>query len=604
MISKNYLTAAKDLEKNPGQWEAYGSTGNAVILAGPGSGKTKTISIKVAKILSEEVRAPRGIACLTYNSESVRELKRRFLILGISESSRLYIGTIHSFCLKHLLIPFASLAGLDLPQPIQVADSNQQEEFLRESLIEMGQEPGAYYSIKPRFEKYRRTHLDRNAASWHDDNPQMADLIDEYEKRLRANGLIDFDDMIIFGHYLLENHGWVRKVVEAKFPVFVIDEYQDLGTALHQIVLTLAFQNNVRIIAVGDIDQSIYDFTGANPDLLTELANHEDVETIRLRLNYRNGKNIVASSLLILNEQREYEAAQDYDGSIEIIHARGGIEEQAEIVCTQIIPQSIAKLEGRRLGDLAVLYPDFNEASAITRAARKHGLKYIGGDKQLRYDSSALTQWLEECAAWCSGGWRNATPRLSTLLYFWASNAENGRRFSVRGELRIHLMRFLWTNRDPDLLLKEWLDNFMTPEIISALETDRSRPGEKGSLLSLYAAASDVNRMGDMTVGDFGKLRGASDHLNLVTLHSSKGLEFDTVIMIGLENGKIPDFRATTEELRKEQRRLFYVGLTRARHDVYLLSSGWYSNRWGRRFNTGPSDFLTEVEKNLAYSSA
>jgi DNA helicase II / ATP-dependent DNA helicase PcrA len=125
------------------------------------------------------------------------------------------------------------------------------------------------------------------------------------------------------------------------------------------------------------------------------------------------------------------------------------------------------------------------------------------------------------------------------------------------------------------------------------------RPDEKESFEALLAAVNDPNKLGTMNIGGFGKLRGASDHLNLVTLHSSKGLEFDVVIMMGLEQGRVPSYSATTPDSKREPRRLFYVGLTRARDEVHLVYSGFYKNRYGRTFVNGPSEFVLEVKQSL-----
>src|SRR5215469_18002752 len=121
-----YLKAAEDLRDNPGQWAAYESAGNCVVLAGPGSGKTKTLTIKLARMLAEDVKDPRGIACITYSNECARELRHRLQDLGIEESSRVFIGTIHSFSLKNIVAPFAATAGLQLPQTINIATQEEQ----------------------------------------------------------------------------------------------------------------------------------------------------------------------------------------------------------------------------------------------------------------------------------------------------------------------------------------------------------------------------------------------------------------------------------------------------------------------------------------------
>lgn len=115
---KPYFVAAEDLRKNKGQWAAYEARGHCVVLAGPDSGKTKVLTVKLARLIAEDVAPPRGVACLTYNNECVRELTRRLARLGIRNSRNVFVGTVHSFCLKAVLLPYAKLGGLGLPDPL------------------------------------------------------------------------------------------------------------------------------------------------------------------------------------------------------------------------------------------------------------------------------------------------------------------------------------------------------------------------------------------------------------------------------------------------------------------------------------------------------
>jgi superfamily I DNA/RNA helicase len=205
-MNSAYLKASEELRENPGQWAAYESTGHCVVLAGPGSGKTKTLTIKLARMLAEDVREPRGIACITYSNECARELKRRLQALGVEESNRrVFIGTIHSFSLKHIVTPFADVAGLGLPNPLKVATTAEQRKLFDDALTKVMGESARASTFKVPIDAYRRTHLDRNAAAWNEE-PNYAGVISEYEKRLRRSGLIDFDDMMLLGLKLIESH--------------------------------------------------------------------------------------------------------------------------------------------------------------------------------------------------------------------------------------------------------------------------------------------------------------------------------------------------------------------------------------------------------------
>lgn len=254
-----YLKASEELRENPGQWAAYESTGHCVVLAGPGSGKTKTLTIKLARMLAEDVREPRGIACITYSNECARELKRRLQALGVEESNRrVFIGTIHSFSLKHIVTPFADVAGLGLPNPLKVATTAEQRKLFDDALTKVMGESARASMFKVPIEAYRRTHLDRNAAAWNEE-PNYAGVISEYEMRLRLSGLIDFDDMMLLGLKLIESHEWVRRAIVAKFPILAVDEYQDLGIPLHRIVMSLCFGAGARLFAVQR--STIYDLS-------------------------------------------------------------------------------------------------------------------------------------------------------------------------------------------------------------------------------------------------------------------------------------------------------------------------------------------------------
>lgn len=599
-LKSPYLLAAEGLRGNPGQWEAYESRGHCVILAGPGSGKTKTLTIKMARILTEDVRPPRGVACLTFNSECARELKRRLEQLGVRESRSVFIGTVHSFCLKSVLLPYGKLAGVRLPEDLAVALPSEQERLFEQALAEVVGTNEHPASWKPRFDEYRRTRIDRAAPEWRED-AEIVRLIETYEAKLREKGVIDFDDMVLHGLCLIEGHEWVRRALHARYPVLVVDEYQDLGAPLHRIVLNLCFGAGIRLLAVGDADQSIYGFAGARPELLRDLARRSDVRGVRLKFNYRSGKTIVTASEVALGERRGYEAKSDHLGTIDFYQSAEGLEEQAQLICGTIIPAALERCSGRRLGDIAVLYVDRNDGEVIAHRVKDSGMKFIRIDKGAPYPKTPLTRWLEECARWCAGGWTVGTPRFSDLWSSWLGFNRRVRGDQAERTLREQLVHFLFSHRSGDVLVREWLDELGADGLRDLLQTEPAMRDEREAYARLRRESGPGRTLGGLSVAAFGGQAGSSDHLNLITLHSAKGLEFDVVIMMGMEEGKIPRWKATTSQER-EARRLFYVGLTRARHEVHMTYSGWTENRWGRRFYNGPSQFLAEVRGRLLVS--
>jgi DNA helicase II / ATP-dependent DNA helicase PcrA len=601
-LRPKYLEAAEELRDNPGQWKAYESTGHCVVLAGPGSGKTKTLTIKLARMLTEDIQHPRGVACITYNTECAGELKRRLDRLGVQESKNIYIGTIHSFCLKNVLLPYASLVGLGLPKEIAVASPSEQTKFFGKAVAKIISPNVQPDSWRTGFDHYRRTFLDREAPEWQTDE-QTAALIEAYEKLLRENGLIDFDDMVLLGLRLIEQHSWVGKAIRARFPVLAVDEYQDLGVPLHRIVMKLCFTDGVRLLGVGDPDQSIYGFTGAQPELLSELAKREDVEEVILRFNYRSGKNIVEASKFALGEERDYEAKGGYAGTVNFYKCPDGLKQQAEKISNRLIPAALKRREGRQLGDVAVLYLDKNDGNVIEKEVVAAGMKCIRVDNGAPYRKTLLIRWLEECAAWCAGGWKSGTPRLSGLLRTWFSMNVSTRSEQDIDQLKVSLVHFLLSHRAPDVPLQDWLADFHEACLNATLAREKALRDEVDPLTILVKACSPGGKLQEFTVGLFGGQSGAPDHLNLVTLHSAKGREFDVVIMMGMEQGRIPSWAATKPESKREPRRLFYVGLTRARHEVHLTFSGFTTDKYDRRHQNGPSEFLIEVAKRIKANS-
>jgi DNA helicase-2/ATP-dependent DNA helicase PcrA len=425
-------------------------------------------------------------------------------------------------------------------------------------------------------------------------------MITAYEDLLRKRGLIDFDDMMLLGLNLVERNEWVRRTLQARFPILAVDEYQDLGVPLHRIVLSLCFVGGVRLFAVGDEDQSIYGFTGAQPDLLVQLSKRPGVETIRLPFNYRSGKTIVNASLVALGQERGYTAKSEHQSTIDFYECPQGLEEQAHRICTEIIPAAIARRKGRTYGDIAVLYVDRNDGDVIEAAAKAANIKFIRTDKGAPYRKTTMIRWLEDCSAWCAGGWQSGQPRLSSLIRTWLTLNPSRTADDQRTELRCDLVRFLSGHRGADTPLSTWLADFDAACLRQTLTRETTLSEEAEEVGRLTAACRKGGKLDAFTVASFGKQGGAPDHLNLITLHSAKGQEFDVVVMMGMDQGKLPSWAAKDDEQKREPRRLFYVGLTRARHEVHMTYSGFTKDKYNRRHENGPSEFLIEVADRLA----
>ncbi len=598
---RNYLEAAEQLRDNKEQWNAYNSTGHYIALAGPGSGKTKVLTTKVARMLAEDVRWPRGIACITYSSECARELERRLRAIGVRSSSNLFVGTVHSFCLKAIVQPFARLTDENLPNPLKVATEQEKSASLQAALDKhIGNE--SPFRWETRIGSYRRTYLDRDSKKWRETDEDAARVIETYEKTLHQRGLIDFDDMVLIGLRLVEKHAWIRKALHARFPIIVIDEYQDLGVPLHRLVMALCFGADTpsRLFAVGDADQSIYGFTGAQPELLEALAKDTRVESGRLRLNYRSRQQLVSASEAALGEVRGYKASAGDGGVIDFHLCPDGADHQASKICDELIPNALRDGTARNIGQIAVLYADKNLGDSIAAAATQRGIDFIRVDKNAPYPKTPLTRWLEGCAAWCSGGWRSKEPRLSDLLGTWKSFWLGQLADSELQARRRELVSFLCQARKDNALLKDWLTEFDSclSDLISAVPTLRD---DAHNVEKILDACENGKPLFGWSVARFGGQLGATDQLKLMTLHSSKGLEFDVVCMLGMDQGIIP-WSNLSAQSKREPRRLFYVGLTRARHVVHMLYSGWVMVRGSKRAFGPRSEFVEEVHKAVSGS--
>lgn len=431
------------LFENERQREAYLYDDHCVVQAGPGSGKTATLTLKIMRLLAEKIQPPSGLACVTFNNEAVREFKNRLKILGLQRRTNIILGTVHSFCLGAVIIPFAKIFRKDLPFPIQVASDEIIGRCLQKAMDQVGVNvrPSDY---KKRFDEYRRTHLYRQTPNWYSDDEERAYVIEHYEMLLRQKGYLDFDDMVLISLNMIENEPFVRQCLHARCPWFVIDEYQDLNYPLHRMVLNLMDKTNMKIFAVGDPDQSIYGFTGANPQYLQELSKRKDVKSIQLKLNYRCGQKIIDGSEIILSPStpRNYKSSRGEvdSGIINFIQRSGGLEDQVITIVEEILPKIEAA--GYEPKDIAILYIDKHDAKILIQALDDYGIKYAG-ERDQRYLRTPITRWIEELAQWCCGIRGKDGVRFKDILNFWIRLLNDVGQQITEKNFLIHLKIFL-----------------------------------------------------------------------------------------------------------------------------------------------------------------
>ena len=582
------------------QTEAYEYDGHCAVLAGPGSGKTRVLVAKVVRLLTQRANGPRGVACVTFNNEAVNEMRNRFRGFGFEASDRLFVGTVHSFCLARVLRPFVHLFREDLNGELVVAGDQQKLEAV-ESALDMMRLGGRTSEWQNQMDAYRRTHPFKDSVRW-DADEQLARLVEIYEENLHSQGLVDFDDMVLVTADLLRHNEFVRKALEARFPFLVVDEYQDLGYPLHAIVKLLMHKTNIEIFVVGDPDQSIYGFAGADPGYLRSLAQDPVVHQIQLNMNYRSAQRIIDGSqkALALDEPRDRRSArEDIEGEIAIIDCPDGLGEQAHVIVTQLIPRLSER--GVPYGDIAVLYIDRWDQLVLSQALDNAQIKYAG-EKDRRYPRTPFTRWLEDVAAWCTM-YPNTQlgPRFQDLIRDYAEMRNNTEATIDVGDLSDYISFFgdLKNLAKPNIPLSEWLKQIDAQlDLDGCLRVRNSHPDDFNAWNALRERCQDGEILAGFRLNDFARCSGRLDTVTLSTLHSSKGLEYKVVIIPGLEEGRLPGYRANTAGALAEARRVFYVGMTRAKDKIYLLHSGWYMDGYDRVWKNGPSRFIKELRDN------
>jgi DNA helicase-2/ATP-dependent DNA helicase PcrA len=575
------LQALAELKGNPEQSAAVAEKGHCVVLAGPGSGKTKTLTTAMARVLVEDVIDPRGVACITYNNECAIELETRLARLGVTPGDRAFIGTVHSFALSQVIGPYARCVPVGLPPNFRVAtrpETTAAVEVAYRNAINGADNPHRRWEFAT---EKRRRDVDRTRPEWRRRNPELAAFIEAYEAELRRQGLLDFDDMPLLAYRMIKENAWIREALRARFPVLFVDEYQDLGHALHELVLLLCFDGGIRLFAVGDADQSIYAFTGANPDLLESLTRRADVRTIKLRFNYRSGAKIIRASLGALGEERDYRGVDGApDGDLSFWPVQYGHDSQAQAVVDTIIPK-LAE-QGFELGQIAVLYRAAWLGDKVAAVLKAADIPFVRTDTNaLVKRSSRLARFIEHCAVWATGGWRKADPPYARLLA-QAIALVFGRYASEREEqdLSATLMAFLNASIGSTETTHAWLQRF-SRDLITPWRAIARNSEQEWDVCATMIANTDPAQNLDLPLAHFaGRIEGAG-RVSLSTLHSAKGREFDAVIMYGVNASDIPSERdKRTPASLREARRLFYVGVTRPKKHLSLIYQEHHHSPW------------------------
>ena len=587
VVNAYFEKKLQEISEDDMQFAAYKAVNNTVVIAGPGSGKTTVLTLKVMQLLAEMIYPPRGLACLTYSTEAVREFKSRLVKLGLEKRKNVFLGTVHSFCLSEIITPFAALyPQYKIPLPIRIISEAEKNRLFNSQNYE-----GTPKLIDVDKERTRNIKgISRVAIESYDIALKAAI---SFEELLIQNEYLDFISMVKKSVELIKNESYVRKALEAKYPWIIVDEYQDLGKPLHELILTLLNLTRIKVFAVGDADQSIYDFQGAAPDYLIELSQRQDVSCIHLKNNYRSSQTIVDASEYVLKSSRGYIASgklQDYHAKLEFIECSKGMDEQYERVIEQI---SRFHTEGIPYHEIAVLVGNNKQVTELAQECSRQNIPAYIARQTFRLTD--LIIWIQNCAKWVSD---KCSVSFDEICSTWKSFISQKRIISEDDYflLKRTIFQTLTASKVYKDNLSEWLCYLdKKVGIVSAFTASERYPDE----IDNYNKLLETSRSHDtqLTIKFLTRLGIPENQVVLTTRHSSKGLEFDVVILPGMEKDSFPSYYDNTPRKLAEARRLCFVSVSRARKACILIRSKNLQNQYGRWFSKEPSPFWVALQE-------
>ena len=629
---------------NPAQAEAVQTLeGPLLILAGAGSGKTKTLTHRIANLIQNGVN-PSNILAVTFTNKAAREMRERlFKLLGevpeggvVPRSFMPYMGTFHGICVKILRIEAEAL-GLD--KNFVIYDTDDQVSLIKHSiknlnlLNEKSLKPKSIQSIISKAKNEGQTPEDYGDAACYPNQKQIAKIFKNYEiEKARANAL-DFDDLLLKTLELFETHPEIRKKWQQKFEHILIDEYQDTNTIQYQLIKKLVNEKR-NICVVGDDWQSIYSWRGADfTNILHFERDFPGAKVIKLEQNYRSTGNILAASQKIITQNKTRtdktlftEAEQ---GEMVDIESLRDEKEEANFVARKIYEYH---REFPNFSDFAVLYRTNAQSYTFEKAFMDMRIPYkiIGGvrfyDRKEVKDVLAILKVLtnERDKISLERIFKNVLSGVgdaSLTKIFAAIDAMDDEPEPLKNpDLEDVLSAAKAKNAFKKLLnfVKGTALDLPPAEIVSkaikyfdfeTLLLDGTPTGEErlanlGVLVGNAANYETLDEfLADATLMSSADESSGDNVVTLMTMHAAKGLEFPVVFLVGMEDGLFPSARVEDEAALEEERRLAYVGMTRAMKKLFLTyAASRYS--FGERSYNMPSRFLIELGYNPYGSSS
>jgi DNA helicase-2/ATP-dependent DNA helicase PcrA len=624
---------------NPEQRKAVEATeGPLLILAGAGSGKTKTLTHRIAYLLATNKATPYNILAVTFTNKAAGEMRERVAkILGHNPDNRSlipYLGTFHSICVR-LLRQDGEFIGI--PRNFVIWDESDRQAAIKQAskqaaINEKTYPPRLLTSLISSAKNEMVNPAEFASTASGPAGQAAAKVYPLYEKSLREAGALDFDDLIGRTVGLLANHKEVRDKWQRQFSYVMIDEYQDTNSAQYKLVrLLTGSQNNIAV--VGDDWQSIYSWRGADfKNILNFEKDYKNCTVIKLEQNYRSTKNILeaAHSVISQNKQRSNKKLWTAAGAGTPVQVLQVTNERAEAETIVRRIKTATDLKAMEFKDFAVLYRTNAQSRAVEEVFVHYGIPYriVGGvrfyDRKEIRDVMAYLRLIYQPEDFVSFERVVNVPArgigAKSLQTFNEWRMENGLGLyaglnKVRECTHLASKAQSGLSELADIInsyraqMEELAPAALIDGLIRCLDylrflSDGTPQGEARienvrELLTVAAEYQDMGLAGFLEevalVSDLDRADFNSSAVTLMTIHAAKGLEFPAVFMTGLEEGIFPHSRAlyNASEL-EEERRLMYVGMTRAKQELYLMHA---SSRmlYGGRLANPPSRFLADI---------
>ena len=617
--------------------------GPLLILAGAGSGKTKVLTVRIAYLLAQGVN-PYEILAITFTNKAAKEMKSRVEGLVGDVANRIWLSTFHSFCAKFLRFELDNFLGYN--SNFTIYDTSDSQVVIKAALKALNLDD-KYYPVGAMISAISdaknklmfASDFRKQARDFY--QQKVADVYEYYEKELRKNNALDFDDLLLVAVKLLQSNATVLDKYSKRFRYVMIDEYQDTNHAQYLLAYLLS-SHWKNIAVVGDADQSIYAWRGADiQNILDFEKDYPNCTSIKLEQNYRSTKIILdaANAVIDNNEGRpEKNLWTDKTEGAKIQHFTAQSEhEEAAFIGDTIVKKH--DIHGVPYGDMAILYRTNAQSRVLEEALIKRALPYtmVGGTKfydrkeikdvlaYLRvlynpFDDLSLLRIINvpkrsigatTVSKLQDYARENGTSLFMTLTQLHLVDSIKGKTKEKLEEFGILIFTLVAEMDDKSVLdiLEAILDRtgYLYQLEESTDPQDQARAENIGELLSVAKDFQDTNPTGAVEdfleqvalVNDVDSFEQEDSKVTLMTLHAAKGLEFPIVFLGGLEEGLFPHSRTlmNPEEI-EEERRLAYVGITRAEQELYI-SNATTRTVFGRTSSYLPSRFIDEIPAEL-----